>query len=102
MGGWGAASTKERLRTQGHTHGKCCVQFWASPAVEKTQEVSERACTEGQVRQKNHWGQAAHRANYTLSRQQRDDGFRGFHLKHELKCVHSILRFLIRAVIYYR
>lgn len=30
---------------QGHTHRKCCVQFGASPAVEKTQEVSERAHT---------------------------------------------------------
>lgn len=67
---------------QGHTHGKCCVQFGASPAVEKTQEVSERADTEGLVRQKNHWGQAAHRANFTLSVPRRDDdGCRGFHLK---------------------
>lgn len=62
---------------QGHTHRKCCVQFRTSPAVEKTQEVSERADTEGQVRQKNDWGQAAHRANYTFSMQRRVDGCGG-------------------------
>lgn len=54
------------LRMQGHTRRKCCMQFWASPAVEKTLEVSERAHSRPHASEKS-VGSVARGANYTLS-----------------------------------
>lgn len=69
---------------QDHAHRKCCVQFRASPAVEKTQEVSERAhCGAKCVRKIN--GVKLHTELIIhFPWQQGDDGFRGFHMKHGL------------------